>query len=228
MGRLMGLLFLLFYFLIACKDGQTVPLAFGLHSSGQPPPTSPNPSHLPVAQTESPGVKNTTLLAIAPLSSSSSSSSSSSARPQGNGSPRKGKAVGPMQGPLPSYEGTPVGRAGASEIPSSSGSGECCPCSSTEESPGGWLWGAALAARILSPFLCLCLQPPSFQHWRLLVSFCLGGISSEGKLEKGGQEDFSLQGHEFGYKRCFFFAGTHLPSLGWISTILGYVFGSGP
>lgn len=43
MGRLMGLLFLLFYFLIACKDGKRFLslLGFILLASPRPPPLIP-------------------------------------------------------------------------------------------------------------------------------------------------------------------------------------------
>lgn len=62
------------------------------------------------------------------------------------------------------------------------------------EKPGGWLWSAASTARILSFFLCFCLQPPSFPAVGPTYLFLSGETSIKGKEEKGDQEVCYLQG----------------------------------
>ena len=222
MRRFLGLLF----FFKPVKMGKcSVP--FGLHLSGQPHP--PPPALPPAGSSKSPGMKSATLLA-----------SVEQLQLQCRRRSEERKGWGPVQALallLPA-EGSPFPRGHRnwrtrnSEVPPSptvpplSPGG---PCICTQESPGGWLWGARSATRIL----IFSLPLPITSSFPAVGASCLslsGGFPPRAKRRKEARRTVPFRGVilEFGCHGCFFLAGTHLPSPGWFSSSLGYVFGSGP
>lgn len=191
-------------------------------------PHWPAPTHLPeplphASSSESPGVKNTTLLARAPQAAAPVPGHRASQE-------RKGRGSHASLWCSPSCVDIPVGGAEGSEIPSSPFCGWFCLASAPRKAQGS---GFGVQHRLLGfshlflPLSTTCPFPSNRGFLSLPVS---GECPLCAKWRKEARRTSPSRGVIFDFEcmGCFFSAGTHLPSLRWMSSSLGYIFGSGP
>ena len=179
-GDVSGTFIFILYILKVSKDGQML-CPLGLHSSGQPPPTSRAPPTCP------PGY----CPALHHLQQQAAGQSK-----EVPGDPCRPLVRWSLQGPLPSCVGTPAGEAGVL--------GHFQPCQAPLSPSDLVLVSAQREAQVRGSgvqhqllgfshvFFCLCLQPPSFPaEGGGVLSFPILG-ESQRRSEEGGQEEVSL------------------------------------